>query len=304
MDYKKLIKSRSARIKIMQLLSFIPDAWMLRIQYRIKTGRKLNLRSPQRFSEKLQWYKLHYRDPAMPRCVDKYGVRQYIAQAGLGNTLTTCYGVYDAVEDVDFDALPDAFVLKDTLGSGGNSVIIVEEKDKADLDAIRAQLQSWLNSSTRLKNPGREWVYDSQKHRIIAEEYLRDSEGLTDYKFFCFGGKIACVYVIANRALGDHGELAIMDADFVRLPYQSSTQHVMKEDPVIPVNYSNMKHMAEMLSSPFPHVRVDMYSIGSRIVFGELTFFGASGYMSYEPDSFDYILGEQFDLPGMKKNIE
>ncbi|MBP3427872.1 MAG: carbonic anhydrase [Clostridia bacterium] len=300
MDYKKLIKSRSTRVKIMQLLSFVPDSWMLRLQYRIKTGRKLNLKKPQRFSEKLQWYKLNYRNPCMPRCVDKYDVRQYVAEMGLKDTLATCYGVYCSSEDVDFDALPQSFVLKDTLGSGGNSVIIVEDKGNADLDAIRNQMQSWVNTTIRAKNPGREWVYDFRKHRVIAEEYLHDNNGLIDYKFFCFGGKIACVYVIANRELGNHGELAIMDADFNRLPYQSTTQSVMTEDPIVPENYAKMKRIVEVLSAPFPHVRVDMYSIGSRVIFGELTFFGASGYMSYEPDNFDYILGECFELPKVK----
>lgn len=296
MDYKKLIKSRSTRIKIMQLLSFVPDSWMLRLQYRIKTGRKLNLKNPKRFSEKLQWYKLNYRNPLMPRCVDKYDVRQYISEIGLGDTLATCYGVYGSTEAIDFDALPKSFVLKDTLGSGGNSVIVVENKDTADWDAIRSQMQAWVNSTTRAKNPGREWVYDFRKHRIIAEEYLQDDKGLTDYKFFCFDGKIACVYVIANRELGNHGELAIMDADFVRLPYQSTTQNVMSEDPVKPENYADMKRIVEVLSAPFPHVRVDMYSIDSEIVFGELTFFGASGYMTYRPDDFDFVLGDCFDL--------
>ena len=296
MDYKKLIKSRSTRVKIMQLLSFVPDSWMLRLQYRIKTGRKLNLKNPQRFSEKLQWYKLNYHNPLMPRCVDKYDVRQYVTEIGLEDTLATCYGVYSSADDVAFDALPKSFVLKDTLGSGGNSVIVVEDKDKADFDAIRTQMQAWVNTTTRAKNPGREWVYDFQKHRIIAEEYLHDSNGLTDYKFFCFDGKIACVYVIANRELGNHGELAIMDSDFIRLPYQSTTQNVMSEDPIMPENYVNMKRIVEVLSAPFPHVRVDMYSIGSRIVFGELTFFGASGYMTYRPDDFDFVLGERFDL--------
>lgn len=297
MDYKKLIKSRSTRIKIMQLLSFVPDSWMLRLQYRIKTGRRLNLKNPQRFSEKLQWYKLYYRNPLMARCVDKYDVRQYVAEIGLQETLTNCYGVYHSADELDFCALPNSFVLKDTLGSGGNSVIVVEDKATADLDAIRTQMQAWVNTTTRAKNPGREWVYDFRKHRIIAEEYLHDSNGLTDYKFFCFGGKIACVYVIANRELGNHGELAIVDADFARLPCQSTTQNVMREDPVKPANYETMKRIAETLSKPFPHVRVDLYSIENKVVFGELTFFGASGYMKYEPDNFDMIMGNRFELP-------
>ena len=132
MDYKKIIKNRETREKILRVLSFIPDKQMLELQYRIKTGHKLNLKDPRRFTEKLQWYKLYYKDPLLIRCVDKYEVRSYVEEKGLGDILTKCYGVFEKAEDVDFDSLPQSFVIKDTLGSGGNSVIIVKDKDKLD----------------------------------------------------------------------------------------------------------------------------------------------------------------------------
>lgn len=116
MDYKKIIKSRKLRVRIMQALSFVPDKMMLKMQYRIKTGRKLNLRDPQRYTEKLQWYKLYYRDPLMAQCVDKYEVRKYVEECGLGSILNKCYGVYSSPDEIDFRKLPDSFVLKDTLG--------------------------------------------------------------------------------------------------------------------------------------------------------------------------------------------
>lgn len=297
MNYKKIIKSRTLRIKLLQALSFIPDKLMLRIQYKIKTGRKLNLKNPQRFSEKLQWYKLNYRDGLMPSCVDKFDVRLFVSECGFKDNLTECYGVYDSPNDIDFEKLPNAFVLKDTLGGGGNSVIIVRNKAEADINDIKRNLEKWVNEPITKKNPGREWVYDNKKHRIIIEEYLSEPNNvLSDYKFFCFDGKIACVYVISNRKIGGHGELAIMDSDFKRLPYQSMTQEVMKEDPLRPIVFDDMKRIAERLSEKFPHVRVDLYALGTRIVFGELTFFGASGYMKYDPDDFDYILGEKFSV--------
>ena len=115
MDYKKIIKSRAVRIKIMQAMSFIPDKWMVSLQYKIKTGRKLNLKNPQRFTEKLQWYKVYYRDPIMKQCVDKYEVRKYVEECGLGSILNECYGVYSSPDEIDFGKLPDSFVLKDTL---------------------------------------------------------------------------------------------------------------------------------------------------------------------------------------------
>ena len=129
MNYKKLIKSRDIRIKILQFLSFIPDKWMLRIQYMIKTGRSLNLSNPKRYTEKLQWYKLYYRDPLMAQCADKYDVRKYVEQVGLAKYLNTVYGVYNSTKEIEFETLPRSFVLKDTLGGGGNSVILVKDKN-------------------------------------------------------------------------------------------------------------------------------------------------------------------------------
>ena len=127
MDYKKIIKSRKVREQILRLLRFVPDKTMVKIQYRIKTGRKLNLKNPQRYTEKLQWYKLYYKNPLMIKCVDKYDVREYVKSLGLEEILNECYGVFDKVEDIDFDKLPNQFVMKDTLGGGGDRVIICKD---------------------------------------------------------------------------------------------------------------------------------------------------------------------------------
>ena len=298
MDYKKLIKSREVRIRILRLLNFIPDKWMVSLQYRIKLGRWPDLEAPKRYTEKLQWYKLYFRDERMRRCADKFDVREYIQKCGLDEILPECYGVYSSPDDIDYDQLPDSFVLKDTLGSGGNSVIIVRDKREICIEDLSATMRKWVSEPTCFKNSGREWVYDNKKHRIIIEEYLSlPGEDLRDYKFFCFNGKIACVYVIGHRELGGHGELAIMDENFVRMPFQSKTQNIMAQDPEKPKVFDAMKVIAEVLSRDFPHVRVDLYALGSRVVFGELTFFGASGYAKYEPDKFDFEMGDAFELP-------
>ena len=193
MDYKKIIKSQKVRLKILDLLSFVPDKTMIKFQYRIKTGRKLNLKNPQRYTEKIQWYKLYYRKPTMAQCADKYEVRKYVETCGLKNILNECYGVYDNVEDVDFDKLPNQFVLKDTLGSGGSSVIICKDKETANLDEYRNIMKQWVNSSTK-NGGGREWIYAGRKHRIICEKYLNLDGDLPDYKFFCFDGKMKNFY--------------------------------------------------------------------------------------------------------------
>ena len=189
MDYKKLIKSREVRVRLMRLLSFVPDRLMVQIQYYIKTGRKLNLKNPQRFTEKLQWYKLYYRDPLMQRCVDKFDVREYVRECGYGEALVELLGVYDTPEEIDFTSLPNQFVIKDTLGGGGNSVIICKDKEALDIPSTIERIKRWIQP-VQGKHPGREWVYDQEKNRIIIERYIDSDEskgGLVDYKFFCFG---------------------------------------------------------------------------------------------------------------------
>lgn len=298
--YKKIIRSRKTREMILRVLRFVPDKSMVKLQYRIKTGRKLHIKNPQRYSEKMQWYKLYYKNPLMVQCTDKYDVREYICSKGYEDLLNECFGVYDTIDEVDFSKLPDQFVLKDTLGSGGVAVVVVKDKATMDLEKIKEQARDWTSSKKQLLDDGREWAYHAGKpHRIIAERYIDSlaKEGLTDYKFFCFNGKIACVYVINNRILGSHGELAIMNDNFVRLPVQSLTQGIMKEDPQKPKNFERMREIAMSLSEGFPHVRVDLYNENGKILFGELTFYGASGYIQYNPDSFDYELGKQFVLP-------
>lgn len=297
MNYKKIIPSRDLRIKLLQLTSFVPDKLMLQIQYRIVFGRKLNLKMPQRWTEKIQWYKLYYRNSDMVRCVDKYDVRDYIVERGYSKILTNCYGVYEKADDVDYNKLPQSFVLKDTLGGGGNAVIICKDKASFDVNAAKVQMDKWCNTPLVHCN-GREWPYYSgKKHRVYVEEYMDVPEGLNDYKFFCFNGKVEFLYVVTDRKLGCGGKFHIVDRNYVAL----DVIRIGDEPDEIEINkpscYAEMLKTAEDLSKPFPHVRVDLYEYMGSVRFGELTFFNASGYMKYEPDSFDYEIGEKFILP-------
>ena len=169
-DYKRMINSRSARLKILHMLDFIPDSWMLRLQYRIKTGRRLDLKNPRRYTEKLQWYKLYYRDPLMAQCADKYEVREYVKRQGYEHILNDLLGIYESPEEIDFDALPEQFVLKDTLGGGGNEVLICTDKEKFDIPSAIETMRNW--TQRKGKHPGREWVYDGRPHRVIAEAFI------------------------------------------------------------------------------------------------------------------------------------
>lgn len=298
-NYKRIFKNSEKRVKLMQALSFVPDSIMLRLQYWIKTGRRLNLNAPERYSEKVQKYKMCYKNPIMKKCADKYAVREYLEERGYGQYLNEIYGVYTSPKDIDFEKLPKQFVLKDTLGSGDDSMIIVTDKDKLDISLAKIKMNKWVNEPTHLKNPGREWVYDGVKHRIIAEKLLITDENgdLPDYKFFCFDGKVFCLYMMKNYTMHhEAGVLGFLNRDFELLPVRRKDFAPMTVQPKKPDNYDLMVKMAEELSKPFPHVRVDFYNISGNIIFGELTFFNASGYVEFEPDSFDKEMGNQFNL--------
>lgn len=300
MDYKKIIKSKSLRLKMLRLLSFIPDKQMLMLQYRIKMGRKLDLKNPKRFTEKIQWYKLHYKNPKMIQCVDKYDVREYVKAKGLERILIPCYGVYDSADQINWDALPNQFVMKDTLGGGGNSVIIVKDKTATDIGELKKRAAEWTAIKAHVRDAGREWPYYSGKnHRIIIEKYLESEElegGLIDYKFFCFDGKPTWIYVIADRELGHNAGLSIHDSDFLRVSAKRHDERVLERIIEKSVNFDIMKRIATTLSEEFPEARIDLYNNKGEIVFGEITFYDGSGYLTYTPDSFAVKLGEEFKL--------
>lgn len=301
MTYKDIIKSQALRVKLLQALSFLPDKQMLKLQYRMKLGRKLNLESPKRYSEKIQVYKMIHKDPLMATCADKYDVRQFVLEKSCQEYLNDNYGVYDSPEDVPFSELPKQFVLKDTLGSSGDlSMIIVLDKDTLNIEEAKRKMQTWVDEPINKKNAGREWVYDGRKHRIIAEKLLISDENgdLPDYKFFCFDGKVFYSYMMQNYTMHhEEGILGFFNRDFKLLPVRRADFAPMTQQPPKPRNYEKMVELAEILAQGFPHVRVDFYNISGKIIFGEMTFFNASGYVQFEPDEFDFEIGKQFNLP-------
>jgi len=277
----------------------IPEKAKVELRLLIKAGHVPNLKSPERFSDKLAWLKLYYRDELMRTCSDKASVREYVKDCGLGDLLNECYGVYDRAEDIDWDALPDQFVLKDTLAGYSNGVRLVYDKKALDIEETKKTLNSWIKHSSYRQTRGL-WVYENRKARIIVEKLLiSDSKGdLPDYKFFCFNGKVFCLYLMRNYTQNPkEGENAFLDRDFNLLPVSRKDYRRITEIPQKPKNYEKMLEIAEILSKPFPHVRVDLYNIDGKIVFGELTFFTNGGFIPFDPDSFDYEMGKQLVLP-------
>lgn len=302
MDYKKIFRTRNIRTKVLRMLRFVPDKPMIKLQYRMKTGRKLDLKNPKRYTEKLQWYKLYYKNPEMIRCVDKYDVREFVKEHGLEEILIENYGVYDRAEDIRWDDLPNSFVMKDTLGGGGNSVRIISDKNGEDLNELKALAKKWTERRVRKHVGGREWPYSAgKKHRVIFERNISNPEeknsSIADYKFFCFNGRFCYGYILTNRKMGESVELAVIDSEYRMLPVIRDDEKVPGSLLQKPQNFDKMVNIAEILSKDFPHARIDLYNISGRIYFGEITFFDGSGYMKFDPDAFDFEMGNCFELP-------
>lgn len=297
MNYRNIIKSRELRIKILTLLDWVPDSVMLRLQYWLQTGRRLNLKNPKRFTEKLQLYKMKYRNKNMLRCTDKYEVRGFIEEKGLSDILIPIVGIYSSDEEIHYSSLPQQFVAKTTDGGGGNQVFICKDKDKISEQYFFDKLNAWMNMP-KSKQSGREWAYENHyPRRILIEEMIGNGkDDLVDYKFICFNGKVSYVYGITDRHVGVSAQLGIYDSNFNKLNVDRCDERHQEKALAKPKNYDKMKLVAEQLSKEFPHVRVDLYNINGDIYFGELTFYDGSGYMSFNPDSFDEELGRNFNL--------
>ena len=236
----------------------------------------------------------------MIHCVDKFDVREYVNSKGLEDILIPCYGVFSSPNEIDWDALPNQFVMKDTLGGGGNSVIIVKDKKNEDIEELKRRGAEWTSIKAHVRDAGREWPYYSGKnHRIIIEKYIDSNEnkgGLIDYKFFCFDGNVAYMYVIAERKLGNGAEIGIYDTSFNQLDVSRLDEKTLNRFIEKPSNFEKLKSVAERLSGKFPEARIDLYDCYGEILFGEITFYDGSGYMKYNPDEFDFKLGDRFEL--------
>ena len=287
------------RKRILYWLNWIPDWIMIPLQYKIHTGRTLHLRNPKRFTEKLQLYKLKYRNPDMLRCTDKYEVRSYVDEKGMGDYLIPLIGVYNKAEEIDFDALPRQFVAKTTDGGGGNSVFICKDKEKIMEEDFFARMRKWMAEPKGL-HAGREWAYENNFPRRIVIEKLIGNErmkDLPDYKFFCFDGKPMYCQLIQDRATKE--TIDFYDMEWNHMPFYGLNPLCgpAAEPATKPLGFEQMTEIAEKLSKDYPFVRVDLYNVEGTTFFGELTFYPASGYGHFTPDEWDERLGELLNIP-------
>ena len=286
MSIKKVLK------KMMRIL---PDKWAISLDYYRLLGEFPNLKNPKTFNEKLQWLKLYNRNPEYTTMVDKYAVKQYVAERIGAEFVVPTYGVWERFDDIDFDALPDRFVLKCTHDSGG--LVICKDKTKIDKTAAKKKLENSLKTNYFWQ--GREWPYKNVKPRIIAEQLLEDSRfaDLRDYKFFCFNGEAKALFVASERhSANAETKFDFFDMDFQHMDVRNGHPNadILPEKPA---SFETMRALAEKLSEGHPHMRVDFYEVDGKTYFGELTLFHWSGMVPFEPKEWDRIFGDWIKLP-------
>ena len=280
-------------------MHFLGDRIFLKLLYRLKVGKRLNLDNPQTFNEKMQWLKLHNRKDIYTIMVDKYEVKKYVADIIGEEYIIPTLGVYERFDDIDFDALPDRFVIKCTHDSGG--LVICKDKSKLDKTKAKKAITKCLKKNFFWSS--REWPYKNVRPRIIVEEYMEDKNDkeLRDYKLFCFNGKFKMMFIATNRQGEGETYFDFFDNKFKHLPFTNGHQNA-PEEPHRPLKFDDMKDLAEKLSSGIPQVRIDFYEVNGKVYFGEMTFFHMSGMAPFVPEEWDKRLGDMIDLNMVEKN--
>jgi len=278
----------------MGLLNWIPDAPYLKLVYRGELGKKLDLKAPQTFNEKLQWLKLNDRKPIYHKIVDKYDVKEYVSETIGKEYIIPTLGVWKNTEEIPFEELPDKYVLKCTHDSG--SIVICRNRAQFDKDKAKQTLKKAMKKSTYWF--GREWPYKGLTPRIIAEPYLEDQSvgELRDYKFFCFNGKVKCFKVDFDRFTNHGANYFDTDGNYLVLGEVVCPPNPEKNIE-LPGNLDRMLELAERLSKGYPFLRVDFYNADGHIYFGELTLYPASGLLEFYYPGNDEMLGSWLKLP-------
>lgn len=271
------------------------DELYLKLMFRAKMGKKLNLNNPQTFNEKIQWLKLYDRKKIYTKLVDKYEVKEYVKRKIGDKYIIPTYGVWNCFADIDFEKLPNQFVLKTTHDSGG--IVICKDKTKFDIKAAQRKMNKSLRQRFYLQ--GREWPYKDVRPRILAEKYMEDNatKELRDYKFFCFNGEPKAMFIASDREIKDvETKFDFFDMDFCHLDLTNGHPNADKI-PEKPETFYQMQKLAAELSKNIPQVRVDFYEVNGEIYFGEMTFSHWSGMVPFKPEYWDRKFGEWITLP-------
>lgn len=271
---------------------FFSDEAMSKLYYRVVLRKKLNLKHPHTFNEKIQWLKLYYypKNPLVVNGSDKYAVREYIAKKGYGDKLVPLLGVWNRAEDIDWNELPDKFVLKCNHGCAYN--IVVPEKRKLNRVTAIKQLNEWLKEDFGAFNIEIHYS-EIKKHVITCEEFL--GECITDYKFFCFNGEPRCIYVSTDLIHDRQAQIGFFYLDGKKMPLHREDYTDIPE-VTFPLFFDEMKEAAVHLCKDFPFVRVDFFVANNTWYFAELTFTPSAGMMPFNPEKIDVEWGNLLDI--------
>ena len=273
---------------------YMADEEVLKRLFKAQLGVDLSLEHPCNFNEKLQWLKLHDRNPEYTIMVDKYAAKKWVAERIGKEHIIPTLGVWEHFDDIDFDALPDQFVLKCTHDSGG--LVIVKDKGKLDKTSAKHKIEKCLKRNYYWL--GREWPYKSVPPRIIAEKYMIDESGvdLKDYKIFNFSGEPKLIQVDYDRFVEHKRNLYTTDWQYIEatIKYPTNPNHQIDR----PKQLEKMLELARVLSTGVPHVRTDFYCIDNQVYFGEMTFYHGSGFEKFSPEILGEEMGKWIKLPG------
>lgn len=276
---------------------WISDKLFIEILFRLQNGRSLNLKNPQTFQEKIQWLKLYNRKPEYTTMVDKLAVKKYVSDIIGEKYIIPIIGVWDKFDDIDFESLPDKFVLKTTHGGGNCGVVVCSDKNNFDYIKAKEKINKSLHSD--IYREYREWPYKNVPKRIIAEKYVEYSSkaDLPDYKFFCFNGKPLYIQVIQDRNTDE--TIDFFDTEWNKQEFIGLNSHAKHAKHIIskPKGFEEMLKIATELSKNIPFVRVDLYQTDNNVYFGELTFYPASGFGYFSPNKWDFEFGKLLTLP-------
>ena len=272
----------------------LSDKLYIKLLYKERMNLKLNLKNPQTFNEKLQWLKLYDRKDIYTTMVDKYEAKKYVASIIGDEYIIPTLGVYDKFDDIDFDSLPNKFVIKCTHDSGG--LIICKDKSTLDIKYVEKKINNCLQQNFFFN--GREWPYKNVKPRIIIEKYMEDKnlKVMRDYKFFCFDGEPKIMYI--SEGLENHktASISFYDMNFNLIDCKRKDYKQLDYIPKKPINFDKMKEKSAILSKNIPHIRVDWYEINGNLYFGELTFFTCDGMLPFADNKWNKKLGEYINL--------
>lgn len=311
-------KDSKLKLLLYKLALMVPSRWYIMVKYYKNFGRFPNLKNPKTFNEKLQWLKLYDHHPEYTRMVDKYEAKIYIAEIIGDEYIIPTLGVWDRAEDIDFESLPNQFVLKTTHDSG--RVVICKDKTKLDIEKTIEEMK--ISLSRNFYAVTREWPYKNIRPRIIAEQYMEDNncgdhkeytehnfngvlcgrtkDSLNDYKFFCFNGVPKFFKIDFDRFIEHHANYYAINGEL--LPFGESDLPPLPDRQIpLPKTLVQMTEIAKTLSQNIPFVRVDLYEISGKVYFGELTFYPASGTGMFTPPEWDERIGDLLSLPQNSK---